>query len=757
MNQRQHKQTLLIEGLEDEGPGDIVGAIAGETDLSGDRIGNIDIENGTARVEVPEERAREISKELDGGRIGSVEVSVEPIPDHPVPRTIDDADDYVNKWTELVEMEREEEMRQHEKEIRHLSGREREEKGRALLQVSGRDEGEGLSGFLVKFTRNRQGEQLPDTEISTGDLIMVSRDDPLRNDNPTGTVTQVTNYSVTASFDEKPHGFVYGSDLRLDLYVNDITYQRMIDAVKKMKNASGSLQTLRDIFAGLRDPSGKNAANVDYWLNYDLNESQRKAVRHALGTDELFAIHGPPGTGKTTTAVEVIEQYLERGARVLATADSNKAVDNLVEFLAERNVDVVRVGHPARVTEQLTEHTLDYIIQENSTFQRSRKLREEAFEKKDRQDDLTHPSGRWRRGMSDDRIRRLAEENRGSRGVPAEKIKEMAEWLQIQEEVDKLFEEADRLREQATDDVLDQAEVICSTNSTAGSELLRDRSFDVVVIDEATQATEPSCLIPITLGGTVILAGDHRQLPPTIKNYRAAKSGLNKTLQEKLAERHGDRVSSMLSVQYRMHEDIMNFSNQQFYDGRLRADDSVRAHTLSGLDYDPPAEETELDPVYDPENPLVFVNTREIEAPEQSREGSTSKQNRVEADLVCRMARTFLEGGVGPRQLAVISPYDDQVELIDDQLAVSDLEVKTVDGFQGREKEVVIISMTRSNVDGVIGFLEDHRRFNVALTRARRKVVVIGDENTITTDDLYRDFLTYVEGNGEQVVLTGKE
>jgi predicted DNA helicase len=293
-----------------------------------------------------------------------------------------------------------------------------------------------------------------------------------------------------------------------------------------------------------------------------------------MATDDVHLIHGPPGTGKTTTAVEVLLQCVDRGESVLATAASNTAVDNVVEFLVEQGTDVVRLGHPARVTPTLHAHTLDAQIEDHETYQRSQRRREAAFDVLDDREDLTTPSGRWRRGMSDRKIKELAEQGRGARGVPPERIEEMAEWLELRERADALFDEAERLEQEAIDEVLKAADVVCSTNSTVGSDLLDGHTFDTLVIDEATQATAPSCWIPMTHARRAILVGDHKQLPPTILNPEAAQSGLQHTLFERLAHHHETdpgspgSVRSLLRTQYRMHETIMDFSSRAFYDDR---------------------------------------------------------------------------------------------------------------------------------------------------------------------------------------------
>ncbi|PSQ80629.1 MAG: IGHMBP2 family helicase, partial [Bacteroidetes bacterium QS_1_63_11] len=451
-------------------------------------------------------------------------------------------------------------------------------------------------------------------------------------------------------------------------------------------------------------------AEIDAWHNPTLNASQRRAVREAVATDDVHLIHGPPGTGKTTTAVEVLLQCVDRGKSVLATAASNTAVDNVVEFLVDQGADVVRLGHPARVTPTLHAHTLDARIEDHEAYQRSQEKREDAFAVLDRQDDLTTPSGRWRRGMSDRKIKELAEQGRGSRGVPPERIEEMADWLELQERADTLFDEAEQLEQEAIADVLDTADVVCSTNATAGSD-----------------------------------------------SQEAAQSGLQHTLFERLAHHHETNpdaptsIRSLLRTQYRMHETVMDFSGRTFYDDRLEAADAVRRHTLADLGVTAEALSARRREMLDPDAPLVFVDTTGIDAPEHQRSGSHSRENPREAEIVTQLATDLLEVGVAPSGIAVISPYDDQVDRIDDQIGIEDLEVDTVDGFQGREKEAVLLSLVRSNDRGEIGFLGEPRRFNVAVTRARRKAVVVGDASTVAAGDVYDRFIRYAEQEGRVV------
>lgn len=656
-------------------------------------------------------------------------------------------EEYSDHFSDLVEMERKEEMERHEREMKQLSGWEREKEGRAILNARARDEGTALGGkFIVKFVRK---DGLPETEISVGDLVRISKNEPLSDDNPSGTVTEKTGYSLKAAFDEKPPGWIYDK-VRVDLYVNDITYQRMLDALEKIKKLKGKK---RKLVKTLLDGKKLQHDTIDeiYYCNQELNESQKEAVRKAIKAEDIHLIHGPPGTGKTVTSVEVIEQYIEKDKDVLACADSNVAVDNLVEHLVSRGRRVVRVGHPARVTPVLRKHTLDYLLEKNDTYQKAQELREEAFELKDEQEDYTYPSGRWRRGLSNEAIKSLAEKDKGSRGIPPNKMKEMAKSLELQEKIDELFDKVDDLEEKAVSEVLERSDVVCSTNSSSASQALEEEDFDLCVIDEATQATEPSCLIPSIKAEKLVMAGDHKQLPPTILNEEAKREGLDETMFERLIALFGDNVKTLLKIQYRMHEKIMRFSADEFYNGELLADSSVEAHTLKDIiDRDPKGK---FRHVLDPYPPLSMIDTK-MEMPERTRSGSTSKENPGEAVLAKELAEEYLDLGLEATDIGIITPYKDQADLIEKKIVEENLEIDTVDGFQGREKEVIILSLTRSNDEGFIGFLKDLRRLNVSLTRAKRKLIVLCDKSTLSSNEVYDRLFHHIEKVGNSFEIS---
>lgn len=652
--------------------------------------------------------------------------------------------EYVRHFSELVQLEREEQMRLHEDEMRRLSGREREDKGRAFLKMRGKSQDMGLGGkHLVRFRKQNTGLTLPESEIEVGDLVLVSKAGtaPWDDDNLTGTVAEKTSYSITVAFDDAPPGFVYRKDLRIDLFVNDITFQRMLEALNKFKRLPRSR---KDKILGNAQPEFARAREIEF-DNADLNESQQEAVLRCLSAQDFFLIHGPPGTGKTITCIEVIVQLVKRDYTILAAADSNVAVDNLVERLDKLGTAVVRIGHPARVIPSLRRRSLDYLVQEDPDYIRAQELRERAYELKERMKDFIVPEMRWRRGLSDDAIMQLAGEGKTVRGIPAAKLKGMQKWLTEKQRLDKLFGMARELEESAISRIIQNAEVVCATNSTTGSEILKGTKFDFAVIDEATQSTEPSALIPVLKAKRFIMAGDHKQLPPTILNEEAARGSLSKSLFERILQLHGNRIREMLEVQYRMNEEIEAFPNKEFYEGKLRAFEPVKRQSLR--DILPNSKEGAFEP--EDLKPFLFIDTRgSDEYRERTRRGSTSKENLGEAKLVKDIAERLLSPGIPPEEIAVISPYDDQVSLIKSMLQVERLEIKTVDGFQGREKEVVIVSFVRSNRSGEIGFLRDLRRLNVSITRAKRKLVLIGDSTTLESNGCYKRLIASAKERG---------
>ena len=528
-----------------------------------------------------------------------------------------------------------------------------------------------------------------------------------------GVVSGRNNRSIQVAVDHWMSGDVFD----LDLAGDEVSRNRERLALQTVSLARGRLAELRQIVLGQLDPTNaklrqprflerRAGETLDEHLSAGLNDAQREAIRFALSAEDVAIIHGPPGTGKTTSVVAFIRQAVARGEKVLACAPSNTAVDNLLERLAASVDRVVRVGHPARVKEELRTHTLDAIVAKHENMRIVRELLQDAealYKKADRY----------------------------TRAKPARGAKQ-----DMRREAKALKIESRQLEQQAIDHVLDSAEVVCATTAIDDA-VLGDRRFDWVVVDEACQATEPACWIPLLRAKRILLAGDHCQLPPTVVSKDAGQEGLARSMMQRLVETYGTAITRQLDVQYRMHAAIMRFSSAQFYANTLVAHDSVRGHLLShlsGVASSPLADE-----------PMTFIDTAGADCTEEAEIDGSSRSNPAEGRLVLSKVEQLLASGVAAGDIAVISPYAAQVRWLRERVPDAATEIDTVDGFQGREKEAIVISLVRSNREGEIGFLADTRRMNVALTRARRKLIVIGDSATLGGHPFYAALLDYFQ------------
>jgi len=618
--------------------------------------------------------------------------------------------EYYAYWMRLIELERQEEMKFHKKEIERLKGIEREKKGRAIVGLRySKMTRDNLGKYYVYLRRDKE---IRNTEIKAGDVVLVSHKDPLKEPSLTATVYYVGKNYVILFFEKKPSSKFFKRTLRIDLYVNETTYARMKEALLKVKKKDISYPL--DVLLGHREPlklKTQQTIKSFPFFNKNLNEVQKRAVIKAVREEkELFLIHGPPGTGKTTTLVEIALQLAERGNKVLISADSNTAVDNFLEKLLQYRQDgVVRVGNITRIFDNLLPYSLDYQV--NELLNNIKELKE-LYSKADKLElqlsKYVKPTPGNRRGLSLEEIVELSKRGKGIRGISSKKMKKMAKYIELNKELSAVKNKINEYKNKALREVLDRSHIVFSTNSTAGSDILKDEDFDVVIIDEATQATEPSSLIPLIKAKKAILAGDHKQLPPTILSMKAKEEGLEVSLFERMIELYKTHAI-MLKIQYRMHEEIMKFSNKYFYGGELIA------HPITSYELK--------------EMPVMFID---VDGEEEQKKGSTSYFNREEAEKVKELVEYFLNLGFDEKDVGVITPYEDQVELIKNMLKDHPgVEVSTVDGFQGREKEVIILSLVRANKKGNIGFLKDLRRLNVSLTRAKKHLVIIGNKKTL--------------------------
>lgn len=473
--------------------------------------------------------------------------------------------------------------------------------------------------------------------------------------------------------------------------------------------------------ASLQAPLPVPAVDELPWANTALNASQQAAVRFALGQPDLAVIHGPPGTGKTTTVVELIVQHVRAGRRVLVAAASNTAVDNVAErLLAAGIAKTVRLGHPARLLASVQDNSLDALLERSEAMVLARDVRRDI--------DAVLAAGRKGRHGGRGRGRGHGRGAESAAGTTAGPIADGATLRELRKEL--------RAREaRAVAELLTRADVVCGTTATvARSGPLRHvppNHFDVAVVDEAGQALEISCWSALLQAPRAVLAGDHLQLPPTVTSREAAAGGLASTLLDRVVALDATAGAvTMLDTQYRMHATIQGWSSDRFYDSRLRPAESVAAHVLLGL---PGVTET-----LETAAPLWFVDTGGAGLSEHAGEDDISKANAGEAAIVVDHVEALLAAGVSPADVGVITPYNLQVELLRSTLAaagVKGVEVNSVDGFQGREKEAIVMSLVRSNPNAIVGFLSDARRLNVAVTRARRHLCIVADSATVAAQD----------------------
>ena len=493
--------------------------------------------------------------------------------------------------------------------------------------------------------------------------------------------------------------------LGVNLLFDDGTYREMnrsLQAVIQAKN--DRLSELRDIIYGLKP--ARFSGGYTYQLP-SLNPKQNDAFAKVIHAEDVAFIHGPPGTGKTTTLVKCIGEVVQREKQVLVCAPSHAAVDLLVEKLINEQINVLRIGHPARLTPEVVENSLDVRISKHPDFNRLKDIRKKSEEY---------------RNMADKYKRNFGRDERMQREL-------------LRKEAKQLKSASRDLENYISEYLVDHAQVIACTLTGASNALISERHFKTVFIDESSQALEAAAWIPIIRSKRLIMSGDHHQLPPTIKSFEAAKEGLEHTLFAKGQTNQQESVV-MLETQYRMDPLIMGFSSEQFYDGKLQADESLLQRPNAYA------------------QPISFIDTAGTGFTEEVKEETLSTFNKEEAQLLIQLLanETLDESTVG-----IIAPYKAQVELLTRLVNESadlatwrpQITVNSVDAFQGQERDVIYISLTRSNDQAEIGFLREYRRLNVAMTRARKKLVILGDSATLGSDGFFGKMLDYIQQHGQ--------
>ena len=490
--------------------------------------------------------------------------------------------------------------------------------------------------------------------------------------------------------------------LGLRLGVDNTSYRVMTEALHEAERKEDErFVRLRDVLVGNKAPAFRSLPQISFpWLN----RSQQDAIQHVVEAQEVAIVHGPPGTGKTTTLVEAIIETLQRETQVLVCAPSNAAVDWISEQLMRRGIHVLRVGNPLRMSDEMLDCSYERRYAAHPDY---------------------HELWSIRKTLRD-----------GAKGEQAHRLRNRETELEIKINAD-LFE---------------QARVVSCTLIGSAYRIMERRRFSTLFIDEAAQALEPACWAAILRADRVIMGGDHQQLPPTVKSLAAAKGGLADTLMQRVVKLWPQCVN-LLTVQYRMNEDIMSFPSRWFYHNQLRAAPDVAHRQISHLD-----------------TPLMWLDTSALTYEEQ--QGRTmSLSNSQEARLVIHTLRDYIEM-LSPQKVeservdfGIITPYRGQARLIRRLLKMQHyfrklkrhITVGTVDGFQGQERDVIVISLVRDNAEGNIGFLRDLRRMNVAMTRARMKLIIVGNAQTLSRHRFYRELAEHIKRSGDFIEIQTSE
>ena len=621
----------------------------------------------------------------------------------------DSRTEHIHKLREILQLEKSEDFEQHRNILQRLSLEEKVKEGYCWFPLQVIKTGYAIGNRAYLLLERSQKQSKPDTLRAGASVQLFSQQPAVKEPTAAGVIQYVdrNRMKVILNSSDLPEWVSLGM-IGVEIAFDERTYLEMEKALQTLLQArSGRIAELRDILCG-QQPARFFPAHTYTYPASELNSSQQQAIDMILHARDLAIVHGPPGTGKTTTLVEAVKILSQTEKNILVTAPSNTAVDLLTERLAEAGVSVVRIGNLSRIDEHIARHSLDFQVAQHPETKTIKKIRIQAAEAR-------RKARRYRRNFG--------EQEREERKALYKEAGELAAW-------------ADQLEKRVIDQLLSTTQVIAATLVGAVHPVLEGRTFSTVFIDEAAQAIEPASWIPVCLAQRVVLAGDPYQLPPTVKSQRARKAGLHISLMERLIGLQAE-ATSLLKVQYRMHHRIMGFSNQYFYGNQLQAAEAVQNRQLT----------------YEIESPLLFIDTAGCGFEEQQHPAYHSKFNPAEFLIVCEHLYQLI-GYYQDHELpsiAILSPYKEQLLHMQKHIAADpvlsplNLIVQTIDGYQGQERDVVYISLVRSNNKNDIGFLSDYRRMNVAMTRARMKLVVVGDSATIGADSFYSAFIDYCD------------
>jgi superfamily I DNA and/or RNA helicase len=620
----------------------------------------------------------------------------------------EEIDDHFQRLIQALEVERKEDLQQYQEKLSAVSFTAHRKNGLSWYPLRS-CELKYEAGERTVVQVERYPEHTDYHNFQSGKLVRLfqAENDVEVKAHVQGVVNNVRKQTmtITLSTPNEPE-WMDKHPIGVQLLFDDYSYREMTKETKEAHRlAKKKHYEITSTLIGNKSNQLNDEAQVG--PNF-LNESQVLAIKKSLSTPFVSAIHGPPGTGKTTTLIQLITELCSREKQVLVCAPSNTAVDLIVDRLSKNGINALRIGHPARVTEEALNHTVDVRFAKHSDYGLYSSLKKQS-------DEYFQLSKKYKRNFGP---------------------KEREQRRLLKNEAHQLKEDAKRIEQQIKDDLVFKTQVIVSTLVGANQSILKDLKVKTLIIDEAGQAMEPACWVAINKADRVIFAGDHLQLPPTVKSKEANDLGLSTTLLDRIMLKK--ELSSFLNTQYRMHQAIMEFSNEYFYDGKIVAAKSNAGHTV-------------ID-----ESPIQYIDTAGAGFEEAINPETLSTYNKEEASFLVKQLlryKDLVEGrGVDWNSISVgvIAPYSAQVEVLKELLEGlgKNIKVSTVDGFQGQERDVIMISLVRSNDKAQIGFLKDYRRMNVAFTRARKKLIVIGDSATIGNDEFFKAFIDFAEQKG---------
>ncbi len=673
-------------------------------------------------------------------------------------------DEFVRFWQKQIEIERNAEIHHHLGEIIQW-WRARERKLKAICSLKSKIVKEVDEMVLLRLGRDK----LIETEIKVGDVALIvdsrfyeelkktkSFDEALQlaNNYPLGNLANVGKHFLEVWVQKPLPPFVFKGVVDVQLYVNDVTFRRQLEGLEIFKKRKWRLfEKLKDLFLGKKVEL--EIAMEDFESKLRLNPYQIKFIAKGLKSRDFLILHWPFGTGKTTTLVELVYQLTPKNKKILVAGDSNTAVDNFLYKFSQFKIfapgEVVRVGPISSLGygESIWEYSIFNLLQNHSKYSQLKAIEVEVEKIKKKQKIFLKPTPALRRWLSDMQIHRLAASKKTYRGLKAKQLQSMSNWLLLAKQIERLLDQKDKVRGQIIEDILENAKVVVATNSMVLSDFLKTHWFDVAVIDEGSQATLPSTLLPIIAADRFLIAGDHRQLPPTVVSPQASalKISLFEQLIDLMEKGFFTRDAyEMLRIQYRMNEVLMEFPNQEFYGGLLEAAPEVKGITLVDLVGKQESEILKSDDI------VVRFDVKGEQILEQH---SKSLMNLEEIEVIQKVVKDVLNIGVNPQDIGIITPYAAQKARLKSALEwIEDLEINTIDGFQGREKEVIIISWVRTRWEG---FLVDQRRFNVAITRSKRLLINIGNVNNFMQINLFKEYINYIKKYGKLVFLPFKD